>query len=114
MKEADPNTSYLGNAPIGFFLYNKFGYLYLIRHAEVSFMEEQEFLSLFKDQFEEPIRPKISMNSKFRKIEGWSSLQALIVTVAIHEKSGVTYSNDDIKNAETVMDLFHILKTKSG
>lgn len=76
--------------------------------------DSEKFLQIFSNQFEEMVRKKISLNTAFRQIEGWSSLQALIVTVAINEQWGISFSDEDFRNAKTVNDLFEIVKTKKG
>lgn len=72
------------------------------------------FLSLFASQFEEKARRGISLNSSFKQIEGWSSLQALIVTVAINDEWNVSFSDEDFRNSQTVKDLYDITKRKLG
>lgn len=76
-------------------------------------LDPEKFLQIFKNQFEELFRKNISLNSPFKQIEGWSSLQALVVTVAIHDEWGISFSDEDIRNAKTVKDLFEIIKIKT-
>ncbi len=75
---------------------------------------QENFLQVFADQFEESVRKFISLKSAFKQIQGWSSLQALIVTVAMHDEWGVSFSDEDFRNSQTVNDLFEITKTKLG
>jgi acyl carrier protein len=74
---------------------------------------ETEFIKLIQNQFPEETRDQISAESKIRELKGWSSLQALIITVAIDEKYGITLTDEDIKNANTVHDLYTIVLKKS-
>ncbi len=73
---------------------------------------EGEFITLIQQQFPEDIRYGITFESKIREIKGWSSLQALIITVAIDEKYGVTLSDDDIRKATTIHDLYLTIRNK--
>ena len=75
-------------------------------------MEPEKFLEIFAGQFGEKARTSISLKSAFKQIEGWSSLQALIVTVAIHDEWGISFSDEDFRNAETVNDLLVISQKK--
>ena len=77
-------------------------------------IDSEKFLQIFSNQFEENIRKNISMSSAFKQITGWSSLQALIVTVAINEEWGVSFSDEDFRNSQTLNDLFEITKIKTG
>jgi len=75
-------------------------------------IESENFLNVFAEQFEQKVRKGIALGSSFKQIEGWSSLQALVVTVAIHEVWGVSFSDEDFRNSQTVEDLFKITKQK--
>jgi acyl carrier protein len=73
---------------------------------------ESDFIALIQQQFPEEIRPGISFESKIRELKGWSSLQALIITVAIDEKYGVTLTDEDIRKATTIHDLYSTILNK--
>lgn len=75
-------------------------------------VEPEKFLQIFSSQFEEEVRKHISMKAAFKQIKGWSSLQALIVTVAVHDEWNVSFSDEDFRNSQTVNDLFEITKSK--
>lgn len=75
-------------------------------------VDPEKFLNLFRSQFEEKPASKIGLQSGFQQIEGWSSLQALIITVAVHETWGVSFSDEDFRNAKTVHDLYLITQHK--
>lgn len=77
-------------------------------------LNREKFLKIFSSQFEENFRKNISLNTAFKQIESWSSLQALIITVAIHDEWGISYSDEDFRDAKTVKDLFEITKIKTA
>lgn len=64
------------------------------------------FLQIFKALFQE--ENEISADSKFRELEEWSSMQALIVIAAIDEHFGVTIPERDFRAAQTVSDLYQL------
>jgi len=66
----------------------------------------QHFLEVFSSLFQE--RDVITANSKFRELEEWSSMQALIVIAAIDEHFGITIPERDFRAAQTVSDLYKL------
>ena len=75
---------------------------------------ETDFIVLIQNQFPEETRSGILPESKIRELKGWSSLQALIITVAIDEKFGVTLTDEDFRKALTLHDLYTIILKKSA
>lgn len=71
----------------------------------------QEFLTVFNSLFQEA-GDVIDGETKFRDLEEWSSMQALIVIAAVDEHFGVTIAERDFRDATTVADL-HQLTLKS-
>ncbi|MFT6210775.1 MAG: acyl carrier protein [Bacteroidia bacterium] len=66
----------------------------------------QNFLEVFSSLFQE--RDMITADSKFRELEEWSSMQALIVIAAIDEHFGITVPERDFRAAQTVSDLHQL------
>tara|TARA_R110002072_G_scaffold228009_3_gene384833 strand:+ start:409 stop:633 length:225 start_codon:yes stop_codon:yes gene_type:complete len=66
----------------------------------------QNFLQVFSSLFKEDAA--ITTHSKFRELEEWSSMQALIVIAAIDEHFGVTIPERDFRAAHTVSDLYQL------
>lgn len=63
------------------------------------------FLDIFRSLFyTEP--NSIENSTRFRELEEWSSMQALIVIAAIDEHFGVTIPENEFRKAQTVEDLF--------
>lgn len=75
-------------------------------------MELKEFIEHFSEQFEETDASAFSAKTKFRDLEEWSSLIALSVIAMADEEYDVTLKGDDIRNAETIEDLFNVVKAK--
>lgn len=76
-------------------------------------LTEEEFITLIQNQFPEEMRDKILPKSIIRELNGWSSLQALIITVAIDEEIGVTLTDEDFRKAITLHDLYTIIEKKT-
>lgn len=75
-------------------------------------LTEEEFITLIQNQFPEEMRDEILSKSIIRELKGWSSLQALIITVAIDEEIGVTLTDEDFRKAITLHDLYTIIEKK--
>jgi len=69
------------------------------------------FLTVFQALFEEG-QGSINSSTEFRKLEEWSSMQALIVIAAVDENFGVTLPEKEFRNAKTVEDLFELTRSR--
>ncbi len=52
---------------------------------------------------------KVNLSIKFRELDNWSSLNALILISRINEETGVIISASDLSNLITVDDLFKFI-----
>lgn len=75
-------------------------------------MEIQQFVKHFADQFEETDPADITPATKFKELGEWSSLTALAVIAMIDDEYSVKITGDNIKSANTVEDLFSLVKSK--
>jgi acyl carrier protein len=75
-------------------------------------MEINDFVKNFAELFEESASFDFKPSTKFRSIEEWSSLLALSVIAMVDEKYNIKLRGDDIRNAETIEDIFKIIKLK--
>ncbi|HPT11674.1 MAG TPA: acyl carrier protein [Bacteroidales bacterium] len=75
-------------------------------------MKTQKFLRNFASQFDEVDPETIKIETRFRDIEGWSSLTALSIIAMADEEYNVKLKGDDIRKAVTVEDLFNIINSK--
>lgn len=76
-------------------------------------MELKEFIENFANQFDETDASVFTAETKFRDLEEWSSLIALSIIAMADEEYDVTLKGDDIRAAETIEDLFNIVKSKA-
>ena len=75
-------------------------------------MTTEKFLENFANLFDETDPSEITLSTEFRNLDDWSSLITLSVIAMADEEYDVKLKGDDIKNAETVEDLYNIIKDK--
>ncbi len=76
-------------------------------------MELNEFIAHFAEQFEETDANEFGSETKFRELDEWSSLIALSVIAMVDEEYDITIKGDDIRNSNTIEDLFNAVKAKA-
>lgn len=74
-------------------------------------MNEQEFLEFFKELFD-GLNEAIDMETEFRYMDEWSSLAGLAFMTDIAEKYGKNFTVMEMKDAETIGDLYNIYQSK--
>lgn len=75
-------------------------------------MNKEEFLQKFANQFDDTDASEISMATTFKNLDEWSSLMSLSIIAMCDDEYDVQIKGDDIKNANTVEDLFNIVKRR--
>ena len=76
-------------------------------------MELKDFIANFADQFDDTDASEITAATEFKTLDEWSSLIALSVIAMVDEEYDVTIKGDDIRNSNTVEDLFNAVKAKA-
>ena len=76
-------------------------------------MELKDFIEKFADQFDDTEASELNAETKYKELDEWSSLVALSVIAMVDEEYDVAIKGDDIRNSETIQDLFEIVKTKA-
>lgn len=76
-------------------------------------MELKDFVANFADQFDDTDASEIQANTVFKDLDEWSSLIALSVIAMVDEEYDVTIKGDDIRNSNTIEDLFNVVKAKA-
>lgn len=77
-------------------------------------MDINTFVDNFAGQFDETDRSVFTAETKFREIDEWSSLIALSIIAMVDEEYEVTLKGDDIKNAQTIQDVFNAVQAKKA
>lgn len=68
-----------------------------------------DFISNLKEQFEENDL-SINLESKFRDLDGWDSMTALMVIAMLDEKYDVQIDPEEFKKFEYVHELYDLVK----
>ena len=72
----------------------------------------REFIENFANQFDETDARVLSGETKFKELDEWSSLIALSVIAMVDEEYDVTIKGEDIRNSDTIVDLFNTINSK--
>ena len=76
-------------------------------------MELKDFIENFTAQFDDTDASEIKADTVFKELDEWSSLIALSVIAMVDEEYDITIKGDDIRNSNTVEDLFNAVKAKA-
>lgn len=76
-------------------------------------MEIKDFIANFADQFDDTDASEITATTVYKDLDEWSSLIALSVIAMVDEEYDVTLKGDDIRNSNTIEDLFNIVKARA-
>ena len=76
-------------------------------------MEIKEFIQHFAEQLEETDVNELKPETKFRDLEEWSSIIGLSIILMVDEEYGITIGADDMKQAETIGELFNIVQAEA-
>lgn len=68
-------------------------------------MDTNRFLKLFCEQFDEIDINNVSLDTRFKELDGWNSLVALSVIAMIDEEYDVQLKGNDISSSTTLNDL---------
>ena len=75
-------------------------------------MSLEQFIENFSDLFDETDTDTINATTAFKELEEWSSLLALSVIAMVDEEYDVEFRGEDIRNSNTVEDLYEIVKSR--
>ena len=74
-------------------------------------IDEKQFLQNFADQFDD--EPEgLTLETRFRDIDGWSSIVALSVMAMCDEEYDVILSANEMESAEKISDIFNIVNAR--
>ncbi|MCQ2224379.1 MAG: phosphopantetheine-binding protein [Paludibacteraceae bacterium] len=71
-----------------------------------------EFVALFAEQLDDTDPSTVTAQTKIRDLEEWSSLLALSLISMVDEEFGIALKGDDVKNSETIEDVYNVIKAK--
>lgn len=76
-------------------------------------MELKDFIENFAAQFDDTDACEFKAETVFKEIDEWSSLIALSIIAMVDEEYDITIKGDDIRNSNTIEDLFNAVKAKA-
>ena len=76
-------------------------------------MELKDFIANFAEQFEDTDVNDIQATTEFKELDEWSSLLALSIIAMADEEYNVTLKGEDIRNSNTIEDLFNVVKSRA-
>lgn len=75
-------------------------------------MELNEFIEKFADQFDDTDASEIQASTEFHDLDEWSSLTGMGVIAMVKTAYGKTITGKEIRDCETVEDLFNLVASK--
>ena len=75
-------------------------------------MEIKDFIEKFAEQFDDTDASDFAPDTEFKALDEWSSLAALSIIAMVDDEYDVTINGNDVRNSETIQDLFEIVKSK--
>ncbi len=75
-------------------------------------MELKDFIQNFAAQFDDTDASEFKAETKFRELEEWSSIIALSIIAMVDEEYNIALRGDDIKNSNTIEELYNAVKSK--
>lgn len=77
-------------------------------------MDENEFIKNFEQAIDGLAPGLINIDSNFKELDEWDSLQALSLIAMIDSEYGVQISAEELRNSKTLNDLFQIILKKKS
>lgn len=75
-------------------------------------MELNEFITAFAEQFDDTDPSEITASTEFHELDEWSSLTGMSVIALAKTQYGKTITGKEIRECETVEDLFNLIASK--
>ncbi len=75
-------------------------------------METTDFMRNFAAQFDETDASEFTLETRFRELDEWSSLNALAILNMIGKKYSVVLKPEEMKQTNTVQELFDLVQSK--
>lgn len=76
-------------------------------------MELKDFIKHFAEQFEDTDEKEFHADTVYKNLKEWSSLTALSIIAMIDEEYDIRVKGDDIRHADTIEDLYQIVKSRN-
>ena len=77
-------------------------------------MQLEDFIQSIEKEFEDLPSGTLTGDSEFRKMDGWSSMLALIIIAKIDSDYNVTITAEEFARCNTIHDLFQTVHAKAA
>jgi Acyl carrier protein len=77
-------------------------------------METEDFIRNFASQFDDTELSEFTMNTRFRELDEWSSLNALAILNMIGKKYSIVVKAEEMKQTNTVQELYDLVLSKKA
>ena len=71
----------------------------------------EKFLEFFAEQFDE-LHTTLTPETRFRELEEWSSLVALLIITMVDEEYGIVLPPEEMRKTQTIQELYNLVQTK--
>jgi acyl carrier protein len=71
----------------------------------------EKFIELFAEQFDE-LHTTLTPETRFRELEEWSSLVALLVITMVDEEYGIVLPPEEMRQTQTIQELYDLVQSK--
>ncbi|MBX3256043.1 MAG: hypothetical protein KF862_18045 [Chitinophagaceae bacterium] len=75
-------------------------------------MDKNAFLSSFADQFDDTDISSITLNTRFKELDEWSSMVALMIIAMVDENYNKKITGADLRESDTIEQLFNRVSAK--
>ena len=72
----------------------------------------EKFIELFAEQFDEIDASLLTPETRFRELDEWSSLVALLVITMVDEEYGIVLPPEEMRKTQTIQELFDLVQSK--
>lgn len=75
-------------------------------------MDKNEFLRSFADQFDDTDVSVIALDTKFKELDEWSSMVALMIIAMVDENYNKKITGADLRESDTIEQLFNRVNSR--
>lgn len=72
----------------------------------------EEFITKLEQEFDDVPTGTLLAETNYKQMEQWTSMHALIIIAFIDAEFDLILKSDDLKNTETIVDLYELVKQK--
>lgn len=72
----------------------------------------EKFIELFAEQFDDIDSALLKPETRFRELDEWSSLVALLVITMVDDEYGVVLPPEEMRKTQTIQELYDLVQSK--